>query len=110
MPEVLWSDWVRKDVFTRRGVTVSRVDSSSVDEVVEGGAEIVNAVPKEQRPSAQIRELLDAQVKGDDPWIRVTLNADSIGVTGRMILELGKKQVEMFLGSPVLPLPGRGFR
>jgi len=75
--------------------------------MVKGRPEIVDTVSEEQRPSIQIGEFLDAQVKGDEPWIRVTLNADSIGVSGRMLLELGKKQMEMFLSSVVLPLPGR---
>jgi hypothetical protein len=78
--------------------------------MVEGRAEVVDTVSDDQRPSAQIGKFLDSQVKSNDPWIRVTLNADSVGVTGRMVRELGVKQMEMFLGSVVLPLPGRGFK
>jgi hypothetical protein len=75
--------------------------------MVEGRTEIMDTVSEEQRPSSQIGEFLGTQVKSDEPWIRVTLNADSIGISGRMLLELGKKQMEMFLSSVVLPLPGR---
>src|SRR6266851_5407815 len=107
MPEVPWSDWVGQDFLVRRGVNSCRVDGGPVDEMVQGRAKVVDAVSEEQRPSIHIGKFLDAQVKGDDLWIRVTLNADSIGVSGRMLLELGKKQMEMFLSSVVLPLPGR---
>ena len=91
-----------QDIKVRGKVSPTFFDRNSVDKIVQGGAEIMDAIASDERPMLQGRRICDLNDEAVAAALGVTLFGDNIRISFLPFNEFSLDSIEVFFGAAKL--------